>query len=87
MEIVRNERNFTIIEHESNLYMFSYNSKIAIYSKAGASLTLGRKWNYSQTTLKQLKLFMNELTCFKYETKQQVENDIKSGKIYQSNEW
>lgn len=88
MEILENEKNMTIIENEGFLYMFSYNSKIAIYCRETESLVIGKKWNYSQTTIKHLKAFINNYTGYKYENKQQFEKEMeKVGKIYQSLYW
>lgn len=60
-------------------YVFqSYRSIIAIYNPETKTLLLNwHKWDYSKTTLKHLKLFINEWTCYRYENKQQFINLIK----------
>ena len=50
----------------------SYQSLIAVYDKNTGNLFINwDKWDYSKTTLKHLKLFINEWTHYHYETKQQ----------------
>ena len=45
---------------ESNRYIFfqSYASLVAVYDKNERSITLGQAWNYSKTTLKYLKMWL-----------------------------
>lgn len=87
MEILENEKNLTIIENEGQIVLFSYNSKIATFYKGTKSQWLGLtdKWDYSQTTLKHLKHFINNYTCYNYESKKdflnlmdQLQNNFKN---------
>jgi len=54
----------------------SYNSTICIYT--GDKLKLFSDWDYSRTTLKYFKEFINDETCFTYEDKAQWEKEIKN---------
>lgn len=81
MEILENKNNLVIMEDEAELLQFfSYNKHIATYDKFNKKLYLGFLWNYSQTTLKQLKNFINNYTCFYYDNKKQFELEIKNNK-------
>lgn len=76
MEILENEKNLTIIKNETYgnkvYYLFSYNCEIAFFNETAQRLAISQEfWDYSQTTLKHLKHFINNYTAFKYETKQQ----------------
>lgn len=65
MKILENERNMTILENEGNTYLFSYNSLIARVNNTlgkNYNLTLTNKWDYSNTTLKQLYNFIELYT-------------------------
>ena len=81
MEILENEKNLTIIREGDFYFLFSYNSKIAIYNEISKSLAIGKTWNYSQATLKHFKHFINQYTSYNYETKQQFEKLIDGLKI------
>ena len=61
----------------------SYSSLIAIYHKGNYPAKRPDileinwdKWDYSKTTLKHLKMFINGYTSFKYETKHQFACEI-----------
>ena len=45
---------------DSSRYSFfqSYDSLVAVYDKKERSITLGQAWNYSKTTLKYLKIWL-----------------------------
>lgn len=77
MEILENEKNMTIIKENNDIFLFSYNSKIAIYNENSKSLAIGKNWDYSQTTLKHFKHFINTYTAYNYETKQQFQKLIE----------
>lgn len=59
-------KNQFMIEDEEKRYFQSYESLVAIYDKNTRHLTLGRDWNYSNTTKKHLYIFINEY-CSIYE--------------------
>lgn len=52
----------------------SYDSKIAVSN--GVELEIYPHWDYSKTTLRYLKQFINEETRYEYETKKQFEKMI-----------
>lgn len=65
----------------------SYSTLIAIYVSTEKMLYINwSMFDYSKTTLKHLKLFINEYTPFNYESKQQFINLIKQGNIKTFNE-
>lgn len=56
----------------------SYDTLIAVYDKAHKQMFINwQMWDYSKTTLKHLKMFVNFYTCFEYETKAQFLNLIR----------
>ena len=64
------------------IYCQSYSSLVAMYSFKRSKLVLGRKWDYSKTTLKHLKLFLNRLTPdFENMTKKDILKLLDSGNI------
>ncbi len=65
MKMLENEKNMTIIESGDNIYLFSYKSLIARANNTlgkNYGLTLTNKWDYSNTTLKQLYNFIELYT-------------------------
>lgn len=95
MDILKNEKNETIIKDKRDentfYYLFSYNCEIAIYCERSESLAISKEWwNYSQSTLKHFKNFVNNYTAYTYETKQQFQKLIEEKqktdfKIYETN--
>lgn len=60
----------------------SYKELIALYDVSSNTLYISwRYWDYSKTTLKHLKAFVNEQTPFEYQNKAQFINLIKTGKV------
>ena len=53
-------KNQFVIKGAKEIIFQSYDSTIAIYNFADKSLTLGRDWDYSNTTRKHLYLFIND---------------------------
>ena len=82
VEQLHNKNQFVIYYNDNNrdrhLVAFqSYDTLIAILE--GEKLYISwENWDYSKTTLKHLKLFVNEYTPFVYETKHQFLNLIRS---------
>ena len=68
---------FLILENGVR-YFKSYNSMIAKWN--GTILVLGRDWDYSRTTLKYLKIFMEDFTSFKTE-KANIQKQIDDSTI------
>lgn len=99
MEMLENKNNIVIISNydyitEKNIIdLWSYNSHIASFinynKKNNCMLKLNReKWDYSQTTLKHLKHFINDyIEKDYYTTKKEFDEKIKkNGFIYLVNE-
>lgn len=79
MKIIENKNNLVILENENTIYFISYQTTICEYDREKRILKLNANyWDYSQTTLKQLKYFINNYTCFNYETKKQFEKEIET---------
>lgn len=76
MEILENKNNLIIEKNSNNYIFYSYSSLIAIYNENTKKLRLTKLWNYSQTTLKQLKNFINNYTCYNYSSKKEFEKLI-----------
>lgn len=67
--------NQFIIE-DGNLVVFqSYNSKIIEFNSATRLMKVYPDWDYSKTTLKYLKQFIEENTCYSYGSKKLFENN------------
>lgn len=67
------ENQFTLADTKTGDIVFkSYGRLIAIYSTDTQDLKLNADWwNYSNTTRKYFKQFINNYTAFNYETKKQ----------------
>lgn len=76
-KIIENRNNMLITERKNIYRFYSYNSLISEYHKESKKLVLTYLWDFSQTTLKQLKNFVNNYTCFNYENKKQFEQEIE----------
>lgn len=82
VEQLENKNQFIIYYNDNvkdvHLVAFqSYNTLIAIL-KGGVLFVNWSYWDYSKTTLKHFKKFVNEYTPFNYENKQQFINLIRS---------
>lgn len=89
MEILENGKNCLIMEENEVLTFFSYNSKIAVFNRKKSILKLNsKKWDFSQTTLKQLKRFINSyVEDGYYVNRKDFEKRIhKNGNIFLVNE-
>jgi hypothetical protein len=73
MEILETAKNMLVVKNNNKTTLFSYNQKIATYNTATGLLCLTDLWDYSQTTLKQLKHFINNHTKYTYTTKKEFE--------------
>ena len=81
MKILENKNNLVIMEDGvKNIQFFSYNQHIATFDKYNKKLYISPLWCYSQTTIKQFKNFINNYTCFNYDSKKQFEEEIKNNK-------
>ena len=70
-----NKNQFLITYYDSGVkyWMFqSYSSLICVYCPSTKELLLNAsKWDYSKTTIKHFKMFINEWTCYNYDDKAQ----------------
>jgi len=64
-------------EKENKIFFQSYKSLIAEYDKTNNTLKLYTDWDYSKTTLRHLKAFINEETPFNYINKADFEKEIR----------
>lgn len=60
-------------------YFISYKSVIAKFDFHNKTLTLGRDWDFSRTTQKYLKVFIDENTPFRYESAEHVRQMLAGG--------
>ncbi len=73
--------NQFIIYHDEYISFHSYESLICTYSKNDIKTRLilfDNLWDYSNTTRKHFKLFINELTHFNYVDKKQWLKEIEN---------
>lgn len=74
--------NQYMIEDGDKVYFQSYQTTIAKWDKEERELTLDRdSWDYSVTTLKYLKEFMQEVTVYRRMSKAEIAEQIKSGEL------
>ena len=86
MIILENGNNYTILREENNYILISYKSHVATYNSGAKKLKLFNNWDYSRTTLKQVKDFVNYYTNKEYKTKQQFEKLIKTSEEIEEGE-
>lgn len=89
MEILENSKNYLIMKNNEVLEFWSYETKIATFNKKTSILKLNsKKWDFSQTTLKQLKRFINSyIEKDYYLNRKDFEKRIhKNGNIFLVNE-
>lgn len=70
-------KNQFVIKNEIETIFQSYDSTIAIINRQEKTLTLWECYDYSKTTSKHLKLFLNDYLNFYYDSKKQLEQAIK----------
>lgn len=79
MEILENKTNMVILENNNTFYLVSYKTTVASYNNITKQLNLNAiYWDYSQTTLKQVKYFINNYTCYYYESKKDFEISMEN---------
>ena len=69
-----NNQNIVISSYEGQIYylFFSYDSLIVIYNTHNYDIAINtNKWDYSKTTMRWLKTFINDYTARHYDNKQQ----------------
>lgn len=81
MQILANKNNMIIVNNGDFIDFISYTTHIARYDKKFDLLGIDENnWNISQTTLKQLKEFINYYTSFKYTNKKEFEEELQRNK-------
>lgn len=78
VENLNGRPNQFLITDNNRVAFQSYKSLIAEYDRETNTLKLYSEWNYSQTTLRHFKAFINEETSFNYINKAQWEKEIKN---------
>ena len=68
---------FVITENGKFIFQ-SYDSKIAEYDIETRELKIFEGWDYSKTTMKYFKQFIENETCYNYGTKANFEKTYKS---------
>lgn len=77
MEVLENKNNLLISKVDDIIYFTSYKTTVCKYNTITKQLKINAMyWCYSQTTLKQLKYFINNYTIFEYQNKKQFELEI-----------
>lgn len=77
MEVLENKNNLLISKVDDMIYFTSYKTTICKYNTITKQLKINAMyWCYSQTTLKQLKHFINNYTIFEYQNKKQFELEM-----------
>ena len=73
--IVKNQ--FIITDANARKKTFqSYDSQILDYYENNNNLVVYPEWDYSKTTMRYVKQFINEETCYTYEDKKQFKKLI-----------
>lgn len=63
--------NHVVIERDNEISFYSYDTFVACYNKKEDKLYLNSYvWDYSNTTRKYFKTFIDSFTSFSYKTKQ-----------------
>ena len=72
VEQLYNKNQFVIFYSDGLTAFQSYNTIICIFDNCSGKLYINwHYWDYSKTTSKHLKIFINEYTCYNYESKNQ----------------
>ena len=80
--------NQFIITDENLVTFQSYESTIAVYDREMQVLFVFPDWDYSKTTLKYLKQFVNEETHFNYTSQKQFEKEmLNNPNIFKAEEY
>lgn len=70
-------KNQFVIDWENKTIFQSYDSTIAIIDYSSKTITFWIDYDYSKTTSKHLKLFLNDYLSFYYDSKKELEKAIK----------
>lgn len=66
-----------VLDNGNERLFKSYGTNIAIYDVFKKELTLTEDWEYSRTTLKYLRQFINTCTIYKCDSKKDIEKLIE----------
>lgn len=87
IKILENKKNTCILCFDNLYQLENYHSTIARYDINTKKLYLNNNilnnkiiWNYSQTTLKELKRFINNYTNYNYETFKEFKKTVEENK-------
>ena len=69
--------NQLLISHGTKIAFQSYASCIAVYDMYTGEMKVGPDWNYSSTTSRHFKLFVNNKTRFLYETSEKFRKEME----------
>jgi hypothetical protein len=70
-------KNQFVIDWDWKTIFQSYDSTIAIIDYVNKTITFWIDYDYSKTTSKHLKLFLNDYLSFYYDSKKELEKSIK----------
>lgn len=72
--------NQFIIDEERKTWFQSYDSVIIEIDREYQKITVGRDWNYSMTTTKYLKQFLNEELCWNNEEVEEFKKKLRKAR-------
>lgn len=73
--------NYTEFKIGSLVYLQSYNSVVAKWDHEHNTLTLGRDWNYSMTTVTHIGQFISKLPMNWIHSRKNIQKAITDGRI------
>lgn len=76
---LKNKNQF-IMEDNKKIIFQSYESIIAIYDKKKEIITLGKNWNYSNTTIKHLYILIDEILPYNENLKDLINTKYKKNR-------
>lgn len=93
IKTLENKKNTCILSYDNIYQLENYKSTIAKYDIITQKLYLNTSklnnkiiWNYSQSTLKELKNFINNYTCYNYANFKEFKKVVTENKnIYEIN--
>lgn len=87
IKTLENKKNTCILNYDNLYQLINYNSTIAKYDQTTKKLYLNNSllnnkiiWKYSQSTLKELKNFINNYTYFNYVNFQDFQKVVAENK-------
>lgn len=71
--------NQFVIWEDGSISFQSYNSLVCVIDETNATITFGRDWDYSKTTMKHLNTFLSNYAYFDFKGAQTIRKAIKDG--------